>query len=61
MFITVHSTVLALKNIKNGSYYTIHTFKNYFITVLSVFSFSNNKFNPNGPIVFFFFFGICFS
>ena len=34
-FITVH----ALKNIKNGSHDTIHTFKNYFATVLSVFSF----------------------
>ena len=29
---------------------TIHTFKNYFATIFSVFSFSNNKFNPNGPI-----------
>ena len=35
LFITVH----ALKNIKNGSHDTIHTFKNYFATVLSVFSF----------------------
>ena len=42
LFITVH----ALKNIKNGPYGTIHTFKNYFATVLSVFSFSNNKLNP---------------
>ena len=47
LFITVH----ALKNIKNGSYGIIYTFKNYFATVLSVFSFSNNKFNPNGPII----------
>ena len=49
---TVHhcsSTVYILKNIKNGSYGTIHTFKNYFATVFLVFSFSNNKFNPNGP------------
>ena len=52
LFITVHSTVHALKNIKNGSHSTIHTFKNYFATVLSVFSFSNNKLNPNGPIAF---------
>ena len=44
LFITVH----ALKNIKNGSHGTIYTFKNYFATVLSVFSFSNNKLNPNG-------------
>ena len=48
LFITVH----ALKNIKNGSHDNIHTFKNYFVTVLSVFSFSNNKLNPNGPIVY---------
>ena len=32
-------TVYALKNIKNRSYGTIHTFKNYFATVLSIFSF----------------------
>ena len=41
--------------IKNGSHGTIHTFKNYFVTMFSVFSFqfsvfSNNKLNPNGPI-----------
>ena len=35
--------------IKNGSHGTIHTFKNYFATVFSVFSFSNNKFNLNRP------------
>ena len=39
LFITVHNTVYILKNIKNGSHGTIHTFKNYFATVLSVFSF----------------------
>ena len=50
LFITVHSTVHALKNIKNESHDTIYTFKNYFATVFSIFSFSNNKFNPNGPI-----------
>ena len=44
------STVHALKNIKNESYGIIYTFKNYFAIVLLVFSFSNNKFNPNGPI-----------
>ena len=42
---------LRTKKIKNGSYSTIHTFKNYFATVFSVFSFSNNKFSPNGSIV----------
>ena len=33
------STVHRLKNIKNKSHDTIHTFKNYFATILSVFSF----------------------
>ena len=35
--------------IKNGSHGTIHTFKNYFATVFSVFSFQfqQNKFYPN--------------
>ena len=32
-------TVYVLKNIKNWSHDTIHVFKNYFVTVLSVFSF----------------------
>ena len=51
-FVTVHycsSTIYTLKNIKNGSHDTFHTFKNYFVTVFSVFSFSNNKLNPNEP------------
>ena len=39
------------KNTIHGSYGTIHTFKNYFATVFSVFSFSKNKLNPNGPLV----------
>ena len=57
-FVTVHhcsSTVHTLKNIKNGSHNTIYTFKNYFTTVFLVFSFSNNKFNPNRPL-----FSTCF-
>ena len=39
--------------IKNGSHNTIYTFKNYFATVflVSVFSFSKNKLNPNTPYV----------
>ena len=39
--------------IKNGSHGTIHTFKNYFATVFSVFSFQfqQNKFYPNRPLV----------
>ena len=44
-------TIHAFKNIKNESHGTIHTFKNYFATVFSVFSFSNNKFNLNRPIM----------
>ena len=52
-------TSTLLKKIKNESHNTIHTFKNYFVIVFSVFSFSNNKFNPNGPnivfILFYFF------
>ena len=51
LFITIYSTVHTLKNIKNESHGTIYTFKNYFTTVLSVFSFSNNKLNPNRPII----------
>ena len=37
--------------IKNGSHSTIYTFKNYFATVFSVFSFQfqQNKFYPNTP------------
>ena len=49
---TVHALCMHyshIKKIKNGSHGTIHTFKNYFATVFSVFSVSNNKFNPNGP------------
>ena len=44
-------TIHALKNIKNRSHGTIHIFKNYFATVLSIFSFNNNKLNPNGLIL----------
>ena len=39
--------------IKNGSHDTIYTFKNYFATVFSVFSFQfqQNKFYPNRPLI----------
>ena len=39
--------------IKNGSHGTIYTFKNYFATVFSIFSFQfqQNKFYPNRPLV----------
>ena len=56
LFITVHTlfmgpiAILFRKIITNRSYGTIHTFKNYFVTVFSVFSFSKNKLYPNGPI-----------
>ena len=51
LFMHCSRTVHVLKNIKNWSNGTIHIFKNYFTTVLSVFSFSNNKLNPNGSYV----------
>ena len=40
--------------IKNGSHGTIHTFKNYFATMFSVFNFQfqQNKFYSNGPLVY---------
>ena len=50
---TVHGTrshfIQKTKKIKNESHGTIHIFKNYFVTVFSVFSFSKNKLYPNGP------------
>ena len=36
--------------IKNGSHGIIHTFKNYFATVFSIFSFQQNKWYPNTPV-----------
>ena len=39
LFTHSSNTVYAFKNIKNGSHGIIHTFKNYFATVFSVFSF----------------------
>ena len=51
LFMHCADTVHILKNIKNRSHGTIYTFKNYFATVFSVFSFSNNKLNPNGPLI----------
>ena len=53
---TVHAlfmrpiATLLKKNIKNGSHGTIYTFKNYFATVFSVFSFSKNNLYPNRPL-----------
>ena len=33
------------------SHGTIYLFKNYFVTVFSIFNFKNYKFNPNRPLV----------
>ena len=38
--------------IKNGSHGIIHTFKNYFATVFSIFNFQQNKWYPNTPVIF---------
>ena len=38
--------------IKNGSHGTIQTFKKYFVTVFSIFSFLQNKLYPKGPYTF---------
>ena len=51
---TIHETqnyFIQEKNIKNGSYGTIHTFKNYFTTIFLVFSFQQNKLYLNRPLV----------
>ena len=42
-------TVHVFKNIKNESHDTIHTFKNYFGIVFSIFSFSKNKLIQTDP------------
>ena len=52
LFITVCTLFIRKKNIKNGFYGTIYIFKNYFVTVFLVFSFSKNKLYPNGPIIY---------
>ena len=44
---TEPTPTLFRKNIKNGSHSTIYTFKNYFATVFSVFSFQRNKLYSN--------------
>ena len=40
------------KNIKNRPHGTIYKFKNYFTTVLLVFSFQQNKLYPNGSCIY---------
>ena len=37
--------------IKNGSHGIIYIFKNYFVTVFSIFNFQQNKLYPNRPLV----------
>ena len=49
LFTHCSRTVHVLKNIKNRSHNTIYVFKNYFTTVLSIFSFRNNKFTSKEP------------
>ena len=39
---TVYILFMYFKNIKHGSHGTIHTFKNYFAIVFSIFNFRNN-------------------
>ena len=46
------TTTLFRKKIKNGSYGTIHTFKNYIATMFLVFNFQQNKLYPNEPLVY---------
>ena len=46
LFIRPASIFFHKNNFKTGSHGTSHTFKNYFVTVFSVF---NNKWYPNGP------------
>ena len=43
------------------SHNTIHQFKNYFVTVFSIFNFNNNKFNPNRPLVVIFYYSSMYS
>ena len=47
---TGSTATLFKKNIKNRLHSTIHTFKNYFITIFSIFSFPQNKLHPNGSV-----------
>ena len=47
---SLFSTTFSLKIY--GSHGTIHTFKNYFATMSSVFNFQPNKRYPNGPFMY---------
>ena len=44
---TIHVLFMHCLRTVYGSYNTIHTFKNYFATVFSIFNFNKNKCNPN--------------
>ena len=48
---TVHILFIYCSCTVHGSHETIHTFKNYFVTMFSNFNFSKNKFNPNIPLI----------
>ena len=48
---TIHALFIYCSRTVHGSHDIIHTFKNYFATVFSVFSFNKNKLYPNEPIV----------
>ena len=50
LFMEPTITLFRKKNIKNGLHGTIYIFKNYFVTVFSVFNFIKNKLYPNGPL-----------
>ena len=51
MFTYCIYTIHVFKNIKNGSHGIIYIFKNYFITVFSIFSFRKNKLYSNGSYI----------
>ena len=47
----LHTSLFNNFFIKNGSHDTIYIFKNYFVTVFSIFNFQQNKLYPNRPLV----------
>ena len=46
-----HEFIVQGKNTIHRSHDTIHTFKNYFVTVFSIFNFNKNKLYPNRPLI----------
>ena len=47
----VHALFMLYSRTVHESHNTIHTFKNYFATVFSVFNFNKNKLYPNRPLI----------